>query len=173
MPQKTAGQTGAALTYNAIVATLVAQGRLTRFPSDEGEDDDPRLPVRMLYATRDLIESVNGYLTKCKKDKGQLSPLEQALNAMSQYVYEDRPFCGDYVNVVPQNKGVYEIKAGDIRLFGFFAGPKLFIGCAVVMKNELKMVERSVADAIRCVERQRKASGLDFKRHKTNVMELL
>jgi hypothetical protein len=96
-------------------------------------------PLRLLFLAPTLTDWLNDDLQGLVAGRGRdLSPYEQVYAIFTEYVYESGfSGVGDFVNIIPQSQGVYEMKTTDVRIFGWFYRPCQFVAVVGDLKKNL------------------------------------
>jgi len=111
----------------ATIADLVANGNLVHLGGGLEDDEQPN---RLLYALPHVITWLDETLPGLEADfhEGKQDPLEQLDDLFYSFVRgEDFSFWERSHSMRPTEPGVWELKTPDIRLFGWFAAPCVFV----------------------------------------------
>ena len=130
----------------ATIATLCELGELEAL--DPGISA-AELPTRRLYGTVEFVKWLNDVLPELVVEddplSDDLSPMEQVAALFSEYLLgeafsTDRRF--KKLNSTPQHH-VWELKAPDVRIFGWVPAKDCFVCCFGDLKNEVVTFNRA------------------------------
>jgi len=101
--------------------------------------------------------------------------VEQVVDFLDRYVGEPIMHINEFQQIKPSGDHIYEMKMTDVRIYGWFPAPKMFVAVEGALKVETK-VAGTVTRLRKRVTMFRGALSLpqpDSVRHKINVRELL
>ena len=118
----------------ATIEQLCHDGILESYDGELGPD---QFPNRAAYFTKEFCQWLNGDIQELQSSSGvQTSPYEQIFEVFSRMVSGEK-LVGEYTKPIPQKKHVWSIHTTDMRIFGWFVQPKLFIACYAGQKKQL------------------------------------
>lgn len=111
---------------------------LVRFDVELDVDD---LPLRVVFGTPDLIDwlrdTLPGIETAIASD---VTPYEQVDDLLRRFIAGEALADDRFVkSLVPGERGVWELKTQDIRLFGWFPQRSVFIAVCAHRAHEIKL----------------------------------
>lgn len=147
-------------TPTTLCATALVQYELP--------EDDPRMPQRSLYFTRQCWDWVEGELDYQaqtdwpKRPDEPVLPSEQVELVCMRFVLGDAMTALDVKWLEPQRDGIWELRTSDVRIFGWFHKPRCFIAARGVMATKLKrQMKDGYNQFIRLVQQDLEALDLD------------
>ncbi|WP_156176716.1 hypothetical protein [Kiloniella spongiae] len=146
-----------------------------RFYEWEVLTDENACPCRKLFLINEFEDWYHRELTTLKKDRGIISPKYQVIAFFDEFVGNiNAKFVSDFQNLNPQGDDVYEMRITDVRIFGWFLIPGVFIAVSGVLKREAK--GKSLKPYLKKVIKVREGLKLhqpDSVRSKVGIHELL
>lgn len=118
--------------------TLVQQGRLEAI---EVELDPDELPERLIYAHPRVVRWLEEVLPTLQSDNyvpGALRPEEQTDVLLYQLISGQGQVALPPKCLRPQEDGVWELRTHDLRFFGWFWRPKIFIMTSIEVASRCK-----------------------------------
>lgn len=103
----------------ATPATLVVEGKLVAYTSNGTAQGERKL--RHLFLSPSFTDQLENEELDRKERGAPLTPYDQYAVFSDQYCFEQGfKGTGQFVRLHPQWQGVFEIKVGSLRLFGWF-----------------------------------------------------
>ena len=94
--------------------------------------------VRSLYLSPELAAWIDDYLVYQPKDRHKhLEPVEQVFEILDRYVKGRAMERSEMKKMEPIGEHVWAFKPQDVRIFGYFYRPKVFIAVCGEMKKNL------------------------------------
>lgn len=114
---------------------LLAQKKLELFSAQLADNVQP---FRLIYMTPEFEDWLNDIAFAVKEKGSPMSPSEQVEIILDEFVSGYHMGPGDLKKLTPLHQDVWEFKPPDVRVFGFFPKPGIFIAVCAEMKKKLK-----------------------------------
>ena len=120
----------------ATLNHLKTKGKLLLYEADLAPKEQKQ---RLLYLSPELVEWFEDFLDLQPRDRHkQLEPSEQVEEMFDQFVRGHHMGRGDLKKFEPLKQGVWAFKPLDVRIFGYFYRPNVFVAVCGQMKKSLK-----------------------------------